>query len=73
MFESNKDLAKMRIPFGRKFLKTYETAFNEYVKGNWDAADKGFDEVLVMKPNDGPCLKHKEHMKENNMTPPKDW
>ena len=29
--------------------------------------------MLVMKPNDGPCLLHKNHMKENNMTPPEGW
>ena len=73
LFESNTDLATMREPFGKKFLKTYETAFNDYVKGEWEKANKGFDLMLEMKPNDGPCMIHKNHMKENNMTPPQGW
>ena len=36
LFESNTDLATMREPYGKKFLKTYEAAFNDYVKGNWE-------------------------------------
>lgn len=73
LFESNTDLATMREPYDKKFLKTYEAAFNDYVKGDWEKADKGFDLMLEMKPNDGPCLIHKNHMKENNMTPPEGW
>lgn len=73
MFESNTDLAIMREPFGKKFLKTYEVAMNEYVKGNWEAAAKGFNDVLVMKPDDGPCTRHMNHMKETDMKPPADW
>jgi hypothetical protein len=63
----------MREPFGKKFLKTYETAFNEYVKGNWDQALEGFNKILEMKPGDGPCNLHINHMKDNNMKPPADW
>ncbi len=73
MFESNTDLAIMREPFGKKFLKTYEIAMNEYVKGNCGPAEIGFNEVLVMKPGDGPCTRHMNHMKDNNMKPPADW
>lgn len=73
MFESNADLATMRQPFGKKFLKTYETAFNDYVKGNWEAALTGFNLILEMKPADGPCMLHINHMKDNGMKPPADW
>jgi len=63
----------MRLPFDKKFLKTYETAFNDYVKGNWEEANTGFNKILEMKPGDGPCLRHQNHMQENNMKPPADW
>lgn len=58
LFDSERDLALMRQPYGKKFLKTYEDAFSNYVKGKWDEANKGFNAVLEMKPNDGPCLHH---------------
>ena len=58
LFDSNTDLATMREPFGKLFLKTYETAFNDYVKGKWDTANEGFNKILEMKPGDGPCLLH---------------
>lgn len=67
LFESDRDLATMREPYDKKFLKTYEAAFNEYVKGNWSNAEKLFNEVLVMKPGDGPCNMHIKHMQDNNM------
>ena len=73
LFDSNTDLAVMRVPYGKKFLKTYEAAFNDYVKGNWESAQKGFDLMLEMKPNDGPCMIHINHMKANNNTPPVGW
>jgi len=57
----------MREPYDKKFLKTYESAFNEYVKGNWQNAEKLFNEVLVMKPGDMPCNLHINFMKDNNM------
>ena len=46
LFESHTDLAIMREPFGKKFLKTYENAMNDYTKGNWVSAEKLFQEVL---------------------------
>jgi len=54
-------------------LKTYETAFNDYIKGNWEAALTGFNIILEMKPADGPCMLHINHMKDNGMKPPADW
>ena len=35
IFESNTDLAIMRKSFNKKFMKTWEKAFGEYVKGDW--------------------------------------
>mmetsp|Transcript_5389 Transcript_5389/g.8334 ORF Transcript_5389/g.8334 Transcript_5389/m.8334 type:complete len:97 (-) Transcript_5389:140-430(-) len=35
IFESNIDIIQMRKPFGKQFMKAYQTAFNLYVKGQW--------------------------------------
>jgi len=67
MFESNTDLATMRKPFNKKFMKTWEQAFGEYVKGEWVAALETFEQFLVLKEGDKPATLIIDFMKENNM------
>lgn len=73
LMETNADLAIMRKPYNKIFMKTYENAFNDYIKGNWESALLGFNKILELKPGDVPTLRHINHMKDNNDTPPTNW
>ena len=42
-FETNKDFQKMRKPFTKEFLKTYNNGFKKYMKGNWSEAKTFFE------------------------------
>ena len=42
-FESNKDIQKMRTPFTKEFLKSYNDGFKKYMKGQWSEAKPFFD------------------------------
>jgi len=44
----------MRKRFTKTFMKTYEDAFNNYVKGDWIAAKSQFEKVLDIKNDDKP-------------------
>lgn len=35
LFETNADLAIMRKPFTKVFMKTWESAFKHYTQGTW--------------------------------------
>lgn len=51
-FESNKDFQKMRTPFTKEFLKTYNLGFKKYMKGQWLEAKAYFDTAQEIKPDD---------------------
>jgi hypothetical protein len=63
----------MRKPYTKVFMKTYETAFNQYVKGNWSEAKTGFEKVLTIIKGDKPTQNLLDFMASTNNTPPADW
>jgi len=67
IFESNTDLATMRKPFNKVFMKTWEKAFGEYVKGDWESSLATFEQFLVLKEGDKPATLIIDFMKENSM------
>ena len=40
----------MRKPFRKEFFTTYNKAFKQYIKGNWEIAKLGFLEALRLSP-----------------------
>jgi len=36
----------MREPYGEKWMSTYKTGFDAYVKGDWTKAKKYLEEIL---------------------------
>jgi len=63
----------MRKPFGKVFMKSYETAFNLYVKGHWDDARDEFDHVLEKRPEDPLTNNLLKFMEKTDFQPPEDW
>ncbi len=63
----------MRKPFGKLFMKTYEQAFNLYVKGQWDDAHEEFEQVLEMRANDPLSTNLIKFMEKTDFEPPQDW
>jgi len=56
LFETNVDLAIMRKPFTKEFMKTWESAFKYYIEGQWEQANELFGKFLELKPEDKPTL-----------------
>ena len=72
-FDNLAEIKSMREPFGKLWYQTYNNAFNNYVKGNWDDAVNGFKKILEIKSDDKPTKNILEFMEETNFKPPKDW
>ena len=73
LFETNVDLAIMRKPFTKEFMKTWEAAFKHYTQGQWQEANELFSKILELKPGDKPTLNIQEIMQEHGMEAPVDW
>lgn len=65
-FENNPEIALMRVPFSKEFLRTYNSAFEQYVKGNWAVAKEGFEKVLTIIKGDKPTQNLLDFMAETN-------
>jgi outer membrane protein assembly factor BamD (BamD/ComL family) len=63
----------MRKPFPLWWIQKYNTAFRNYVQGNWGDAVSQFKEVLTLHPKDKPTTLVLEFMAQTDNEPPADW
>ena len=58
LLEKDKEVRRLlhfhKMSSREPFLKNYNKAFNNYLKGNWEKAHEYFVKCLVMNPQDGP-------------------
>ena len=55
------------------FFKVYNQAYDAYVDGRWAASRRLLEQVLEMRPGDGPSKNLCNVMRENDFTPPRAW
>ena len=72
-FKNITEVVLMRKPFGEEWMKTYNTAFSNYLKGHWKEALIYFNKILKMKKDDGPTIRLMNFMKITNNVPPPGW
>jgi len=66
------DLADQADEQKKKLVKVFHEALDYFEKRDWQQAEKGFQEVISMVPDDGPSGIYIDRCKQFINTPPKD-
>jgi class 3 adenylate cyclase len=73
-WEKDPQLSVLQSGFNRTFFDVFAGGVEEYLRGDWPAAEQTLQEVMDKhKPNDGPTQVLLNYMRNRNCTAPADW
>ncbi|MDR3547049.1 MAG: adenylate/guanylate cyclase domain-containing protein [Candidatus Pacebacteria bacterium] len=73
LYSEDKDIQAMRAGISPTFLKLFKGAYDNYIAGKWESAVDGLNEVLKIKPDDGPSQNLKQYMGSLGNKAPEEW
>lgn len=84
LIQTDDDIMHMRINYSNEFHRDWNTAINNYIRGEWEAARIDMEKTLTMArrnalknsdliPEDGPSKAILSFMAESRFTAPEDW
>lgn len=72
MIES-KEIEIIKKPFSEEFFEMFQRGLEVYFDGKWGEAKEIFEDVLRLRPTDGPSAGLIKYMEEFNFCAPEDW
>ena len=73
IYRSSQELRMMRRGFSAEFFEKFDSAFEFYLHGSWINAKSTFEEVLQIRPKDGPSQALLDYMAEFGFICPSGW
>lgn len=73
LFNSDKELYLISIPFTDEFRENWKSAFKNYIIGDWYNAKQLIEKILEVMPLDGPSKTIKNYIESFDFRAPKDY
>lgn len=72
-WQQDSQLSRFQFDFAPEFFSKFELGVKFYIDGLWEDARVPLQEVLLLNPEDVPCLRLIDFMNSYNFIAPEDW
>lgn len=73
VLSESKEIEIIKKPFSEEFFEMFQKGLDMYLAGKWTEAKELFEDVLRLRPIDGPSAGLIKYMEEFNFKAPEDW